>query len=100
MADGKKGGIEVEGLIDGQRLVYHLTNIHFHTESEHTVNNKHFPIEMHMVHSLDDDYTKYTAHTKLVIGVFFTDEEANSEDNSLLEAFKIDTLEVTFLLIP
>ena len=33
---------------------YHLKQFHFHTPSEHTVDGKHMPMEMHMVHASDD----------------------------------------------
>lgn len=34
--------------------VYHLKQFHFHTPSEHTLDGKHAPMEMHMVHQSDD----------------------------------------------
>ena len=34
--------------------VYHLKQFHFHSPSEHTVDGKHLPLEMHMVHQSDD----------------------------------------------
>jgi len=34
--------------------VYHLKQLHFHTPSEHTLDGKHLPMEMHMVHQSDD----------------------------------------------
>ena len=34
--------------------VYQLKQFHFHTPSEHTLNGKHLPMEMHMVHQSDD----------------------------------------------
>jgi carbonic anhydrase len=34
--------------------VYHLKQMHFHTPSEHTLDGKHLPMEMHMVHQSDD----------------------------------------------
>jgi len=39
-------------MIDGQK--YTLLQFHFHTPSEHTVNGKHFDMEMHMVHKDKD----------------------------------------------
>jgi carbonic anhydrase len=38
--------------VDGN--TYHLKQFHFHTPSEHTVDGKHTPMEMHMVHASDD----------------------------------------------
>jgi len=34
--------------------VYHLKQFHFHTPSEHTLDGKPLPMEMHMVHQNDD----------------------------------------------
>ncbi len=36
------------------RNTYHLKQFHFHTPSEHTVNGRHFPMEVHFVHQADD----------------------------------------------
>ncbi len=33
---------------------YNLKQFHFHTPSEHTIDGKHMPMEMHMVHQSDD----------------------------------------------
>jgi carbonic anhydrase len=33
---------------------YSLKQFHFHTPSEHTIDGKHMPMEMHMVHQSDD----------------------------------------------
>lgn len=38
--------------VDGKS--YDLKQFHFHTPSEHTVDGKHMPMEMHMVHQSDD----------------------------------------------
>ncbi len=42
---------------------YELVQYHFHGPSEHTVNGRHFPMEMHMVHKAADG-------TLAVVGVF------------------------------
>lgn len=43
------GGFAVAG---GKR--YALQQFHFHSPSEHTVDGKHFPMEMHLVHQAED----------------------------------------------
>ena len=49
---------------------YHLKQFHMHTPSEHTVNNKHFPLELHFVNKADDG-------TYAVISVLFKEGKAS-----------------------
>jgi carbonic anhydrase len=44
-AQGDNGGY---ALIDGER--FDLLQFHFHTPSEHTIDGKHYPMEVHFVH--------------------------------------------------
>jgi len=50
---------------------YDLLQFHFHTGSEHTINGKRYPMEMHLVHQ--DPITKLLG----VVGIFFEEGEAN-----------------------
>ena len=51
-------------------VAYRLTQYHFHSPSEHTVDGKHFPMEMHLVHT--------SADAKLaVVGVFIAEGAHN-----------------------
>lgn len=50
---------------------YQLAQYHFHAPSEHTVNGKHFPMEMHMVHKGADG-------TLAVVGVFIEQGQQNA----------------------
>lgn len=65
-------GHTVEAIIDAGSLAsfdgldYTLQQIHFHTPSEHQIDGVTYPMEMHMVHTLDDNTGRY-----LVIGVLF-----------------------------
>ena len=47
---------------DGER--FHLSQLHFHTPSEHTVAGEAFPMEQHLVHVSEDDPER-----RLVVGV-------------------------------
>ena len=39
-------------VVDGKK--YHLLQLHFHSKSEHTLDGKSFPFEIHFVHHSDD----------------------------------------------
>ena len=62
---------------DGQR--YELQQMHFHTPSEHLLDGITYPMEMHMVHTLDGNPEKY-----LVIGVLFREGDADKTLASIL----------------
>lgn len=51
-------------------VVYQLTQYHFHSPSEHTVDGKHFPMEMHLVHKAADERLA-------VVGVFIAEGAHN-----------------------
>ena len=51
-------------------VAYQLTQYHFHSPSEHTVDGKHFPMEMHLVHKAADDRLA-------VVGVFIAEGAHN-----------------------
>ena len=54
--------------LDGKK--YDLLQFHFHTPSEHTVDGKSFPLEMHLVHQAADK-------SLAVIGVFIAEGSPN-----------------------
>lgn len=53
---------------DGEE--YNLIQFHFHTPSEHHIDEQAYPMEMHMVHQGEDS-------TYLVVALLFTEGEAN-----------------------
>lgn len=61
--------------IDGEK--FQLLQLHFHTPSEHTVNGKHYAMEMHLVHKDDKN-------NLAVIGVFFKIGKKNTELEKLV----------------
>ena len=63
--DPSKGSITIDG------LKYELHQFHFHTQSEHTLDGKRMPVEVHFVHKTQDG-TKAA-----VIGVFLKVGEEN-----------------------
>jgi carbonic anhydrase len=50
---------------------YQLLQFHFHTPSEHTLNRKHFPLEVHFVHKDTDGHLA-------VVGVFLKEGARNT----------------------
>lgn len=56
--------------VNGQK--FGLAQFHFHTPSENTVNGKHYPMEMHLVHKNDQG-------DLAVVGVFFKEGKHNPE---------------------
>ena len=47
----------------------HCTGFHFHAPSEHTIEGKTYPFEMHIVHTIADD--SIVKFTHCVVGIFF-----------------------------
>jgi len=67
-----------KSIIDGKE--FDLLQFHFHTPSEHTVNGKHYPMEMHLVHK--------NAKGELgVIGVFFKEGRENPVLQTIIKNF-------------
>jgi carbonic anhydrase len=60
MADGFNNGHTIQiNYSEGDTLAiggkaYQLVQYHFHAPSEHTIDGRHFPMEMHMVHKAAD----------------------------------------------
>ncbi len=50
---------------------YQLKQFHFHTPSEHTVDGRSFPLEVHFVHQSSDGHLA-------VVGIFFVEGAANA----------------------
>jgi carbonic anhydrase len=58
--------------------IYKLAQFHFHTPSEHQLDGKDFPMELHLVNSASDG-------SLLVIGVFIREGQPNKALQSLFE---------------
>ena len=76
IADGINNGHTIQiNYPDAETLTlggvdYQLTQYHFHSPSEHTVDGKRFPMEMHLVHKSADDRLA-------VVGVFIAEGAHN-----------------------
>lgn len=58
--------------------VYHLKQFHFHTPSEHTMNGKNAPMEIHFVHQSDDQ-------NLAVVGVLVYEGSHNANFDQLIK---------------
>lgn len=54
-----------ESYVEFQQEKFYLTDIHFHTPSEHTLDETHYPVEFHLVHM-------NASGENLVVGCLFT----------------------------
>jgi len=93
MENGNAGYILVTGLA-AKELKFNLSNIHFHTPSEHAFDSKLASIEAHFVHSLDTNYNNPgdIKLNKLVIGVLYN--ATVNVKNTFLESLGLASGEV------
>lgn len=86
----------IKVVINNKTYKYNLNNIHFHLNSEHTINGKLYSSEMHLVHTLDPsekdnltedefEYNKY-----LVVGAIFEPIE-DVQDNSFFNKLNFNS---------
>lgn len=71
-----------------------LSQFHMHAPSEHTRGEKHYDLEMHFVHLINQNSVLYDALDSsditdsadyAVIGIFFDREAGGNETNSFIE---------------
>ncbi len=80
------GNITVK--INGTIFTYKILNIHFHLNSEHTINDKLYDMEMHIVHENTNSSDINNLH--MVIGYIFEAKE-NYDDNDFLKSIGFNT---------
>ncbi|KAI3512148.1 hypothetical protein L1887_19372 [Cichorium endivia] len=66
--EGNAGSIKING------TVYSLSQAHWHSPSEHTINGRRYSLELHMVHKTTDPTAKYQI---AVIGVLYKIGKSN-----------------------
>ncbi|MDZ7608577.1 MAG: carbonic anhydrase family protein [Cyclobacteriaceae bacterium] len=71
--------VEEGSSITVEGKAYVLKQFHFHTPSEHTIDGKHMPMEMHMVHQSDDK-------SLAVVSVMFTIGDVANENIAIIVA--------------
>ena len=64
------------------KVVYNLKQFHLHTKSEHTIDGKQADLEMHFVHTTDDDASE---NKVLVVGVFFNTADGRNSPSFIRE---------------
>ncbi len=72
-----------ENIDNGSRAVingkiYKLVQFHFHTPSEHTINGKHYVMELHLVHTDNNGEIA-------VVGILFEEGKANAELQKIID---------------
>lgn len=78
--------VSAEGTAEINGRNFTLNQFHFHAESEHTIDGKHYPIEAHFVHTADDGRLA-------VIGVFFKEGKENQGFKEVLDDVNNDKTE-------
>lgn len=93
-------GHAIEGELEGEAIIngrtFHLKQFHFHAQSEHTIDGKHQPLELHFVHQEEDG--RYA-----VIGVLIEEGKENEAFKQVLAAVDKETAINSFdaeLLLP
>ena len=79
------GFLEIE--LNHTLFKYKLHSIHFHLYSEHRIENKQYPMEMHIVHKNMKKDDKLNEN--LVIGILF--DYNNDEENKFLENMNLSS---------
>jgi len=78
--------------VDGHTYEFEAIQFHFHAPAEHTINGKHYDLELHIVHQMTPESAKNAkTHRNLaVVGVFFElDSEHLSTPHPFIEGLKL-----------
>lgn len=68
------------GSVNFKHTQYQMSGVHLHRDSEHQIDGKHFPLELHIVHTSKDKF--------LVLALFFRPGRFNPELQKLLDISK------------
>ena len=82
------GNITVK--INGTIFTYKILNIHFHLNSEHTINGKNYDMEMHIVHENINTEDKNNLHM-VIAYIFEIDDDDDDEEKSFLDSIGFNT---------
>lgn len=70
---------------------YEALQFHFHAQSEHTLEGKHYPLEMHIVHAICEEHFEADSPTRnlAVLGIFFEVDD-NAPPHPFIESLRLD----------
>lgn len=68
------------------RHTFKPAQFHFHAPSEHTLNGRHYDLEMHFVHA---DHTQEGSYG--VLGFFFDREAGGNHHNNFIEELDVES---------
>lgn len=81
--------------VHGDVYEFEAIQFHFHAPAEHTINGKHYDLELHIVHQMTPESAK-NAKTKrnlAVVAVFFElDKEKSATPNAFIDALKLQNV--------
>lgn len=85
-------------VVDRINRLYEPMQFHFHSPSEHTINDKRYPLEMHIVHMVEYEQfeTELTEHREIkrflgVVGILFDIDDAASP-NAFIDSLQMDKI--------
>jgi len=80
--------------------LFEAIQLHFHDPSEHLVNGKSYPVEMHIVHTLiPDHFDEGVKRSIAVIGIFFEIDDS-FPPNAFIDSLCLDNVGVEISIIP
>ena len=83
------GNITVK--INGTIFTYKILNIHFHLNSEHTINGKNYDMEMHIVHENTNTEDKNNLHMVIAYIFEIDDDDDDDEEKTFFFFFCFNT---------
>ena len=83
------GNITVK--INGTIFTYKILNIHFHLNSEHTINGKNYDMEMHIVHENTNTEDKKNLHMVIAYIFEIDDDDDDDEEKTFLDSIGFNT---------
>jgi len=87
--------------VDGQTYEFEAVQFHFHAPTEHTINGKHFDLELHIVHqmTLESANKAQTQRNLAVLGIMFElDCESHASPHPFIDSLNLQEIGKDFSL--